>query len=47
MPCLTNWNALQLASMVSKGTRVDFIGSEEARDAKAQRRKTRKRSNRG
>jgi lipoprotein-anchoring transpeptidase ErfK/SrfK len=43
---LTNWNALQLASMVSKGTQVDFIGSEEARDAKAQRKKARKRSNR-
>jgi lipoprotein-anchoring transpeptidase ErfK/SrfK len=26
---LTNWNALQLASMVRKGTQVDFIGSEE------------------
>jgi lipoprotein-anchoring transpeptidase ErfK/SrfK len=43
---LTNWNALQLASMVRKGTQVDFIGSEEARDAKAQRKKVRKRSHR-
>jgi lipoprotein-anchoring transpeptidase ErfK/SrfK len=43
---MTNWNALQLASMVRKGTQVDFIGSEEARDAKAQHKKARKRSSR-
>jgi hypothetical protein len=37
---------LQLASRVSKGTQVDFIGDEEARDAKAQRKKARNRSSR-
>jgi lipoprotein-anchoring transpeptidase ErfK/SrfK len=43
---LTNWNALQLASMVGKGTQVDFIGGEEARDAKAHQKKARQRSHR-
>jgi hypothetical protein len=43
---MTNWSALQLASVVRKGTEVDFIGTEEARDAKAQRKTARKRSSR-
>jgi lipoprotein-anchoring transpeptidase ErfK/SrfK len=33
---MTNWDALQLAAHVSKGTPVDFIGAEEARRARAE-----------
>ena len=41
---LTNWDALQLASAVAKGTQVDFIGDEQAaREAKAEAAKGRKR----
>jgi hypothetical protein len=43
---MTNWSALQLASVVRKGTEVDFIGSEEARDAKSQRKMARQRNSR-
>ena len=43
---LTNWDALQLASAVGKGTQVDFIGSEQARDAKAQAENPRKKRSR-
>jgi lipoprotein-anchoring transpeptidase ErfK/SrfK len=40
---LTNWDALQLASAVAKGTPVDFIGDEQAaRDARAEATKGRK-----
>ena len=40
---LTNWDALQLASAVAKGTPVDFIGDEKvARDARAEATKGRK-----
>lgn len=41
---LTNWDALQLASVVAKGTAVDFIGDEQAaRKARAQGKRSRKR----
>jgi lipoprotein-anchoring transpeptidase ErfK/SrfK len=41
---LTNWDALQLASAVAKGTPVDFIGDEQAaRDARTEATKGRKR----
>jgi lipoprotein-anchoring transpeptidase ErfK/SrfK len=33
---LTNWDALMLASAVSKGTPVEFFGGEETRKARAQ-----------
>jgi lipoprotein-anchoring transpeptidase ErfK/SrfK len=33
---LTNWDALELASAVGKGTPVELIGSEDARGARAQ-----------
>jgi lipoprotein-anchoring transpeptidase ErfK/SrfK len=40
---LTNWDALQLAASVGKGTPVDFVGDEQdAREAKAQARKAEK-----
>ena len=44
---LTNWDALELASIVGKGTPVDFIGDEQAaRDAKAQAMSSRKKPRR-
>jgi lipoprotein-anchoring transpeptidase ErfK/SrfK len=44
---LTNWDALELASIVGKGTPVDFIGNEQAaRDAKAQAASSRKKPHR-
>jgi lipoprotein-anchoring transpeptidase ErfK/SrfK len=39
---LINWSALQVASVVSKGTPADFIGNVEARDAIAKRNKARR-----
>jgi lipoprotein-anchoring transpeptidase ErfK/SrfK len=40
---LTNWDALQLASAVAKGTPVDFVGDEEAaRNARAEATKRQK-----
>jgi lipoprotein-anchoring transpeptidase ErfK/SrfK len=39
---MTNWDALELASVLTKGTPVDFIGEETARDSKQKRSKKRK-----
>jgi lipoprotein-anchoring transpeptidase ErfK/SrfK len=40
---MTNWDALQLASAISKGTPVDFRGVETARNPKTKAAKHRKR----
>jgi lipoprotein-anchoring transpeptidase ErfK/SrfK len=40
---MTNWDALELSSIVAKGTVVDFVGDERSRP-KAQNTKSRKRS---
>jgi lipoprotein-anchoring transpeptidase ErfK/SrfK len=40
---LTNWDALQLASAVTKGVPVDFIGDERARETKTKRTKAKRR----
>ena len=43
---LTNWDAMQLAAMVSKGTTVDFIGTETSRPSSKRGTKSRQVSRR-
>jgi hypothetical protein len=40
---MTNWDVLQLSSIVAKGTVVDFIGDEQARRKGHSRKSTKSR----